>query len=218
MWKVTHDWQTVNTENALGREWNVSSGWKCIHLSSTLELESLWVVVFQNQRSKKWNYMIINCGSNRKWSHFYQRLLPKESPPWDGRLLSPSSLSLGRISIFFFPSSSSFLSLFCFLLPVPVSSLCPPPFPTLYLQLVDAEAGLQKRDLSEWMVLWELFSVHYLIELWEEERPTSHVRWSGESDKEIPEVRLERHTAVLQRYWSWLLSGGPRVIHTFTKL
>lgn len=78
-WKVTLGWLTVNMENALERKWNVvSNRWKCVNFPSTLELESLWVVMFQNQKNRKKSSMIVITGRRkRQGSHCYESLIPK---------------------------------------------------------------------------------------------------------------------------------------------
>lgn len=77
--KVTLGWLTVNVENALERKWNVvSNRWKCVNFPSTLELESLWVVMFQNQKnSEEKQYDYHQGRRKRKGSHCYESLIPK---------------------------------------------------------------------------------------------------------------------------------------------
>ena len=95
-WKVTLGWLTVNVENALERKWNVvSNRWKCVNFPSTLELESLWVVMFQNQKnSKKSSMIIITGGGKRKGSHCYESLIPKRKASPQRRRPDPFFLFL----------------------------------------------------------------------------------------------------------------------------
>lgn len=147
-WKVTLGWLTVNVENALERKWNVVSGrWKCVNFSSTLELDSLWVVVFQKQKNrKKKKCVIISTGrSKRKGSHFYWRLMPqrKVSPQRSGSdpffLLCHALSSVPSLHLCLLCLPAPFLPFHILsLLPLPVSSLCVsyhPPSPTSLLHL-----------------------------------------------------------------------------------
>lgn len=177
--KATLGWLTVYVENALERKWNfVSSRWKCVNFPSTLELESPWMVVLQKQKNRKKKSVNISTGrSERKGSHFYERLRLKgkvapqsRSHPfflfsfmlWPQHLLSHLFFLLPSCP---FISSLFFLSLL--LLPSALTSLPAPFFPFLNHSpsSSDAELGLKKSDLIELLAVWEHLFVYYLIQL-----------------------------------------------------
>lgn len=71
-----------NVENALERKWNVvSSRWKCVNFSSTLELESPRVVVFQKQKNRKMVWLSAQVRVKERVHIFMKGSCPKGSLP-----------------------------------------------------------------------------------------------------------------------------------------
>lgn len=160
-------------ENTLERNCDVSSR-QSVWISPTLELESLWVGVFQKQKNRKKNCMIITSSRSKiKGSCFWFCF------SWS----SESSLYLYLLLALlpFCPFMSSLLPV----RPSPFTSIPLSSFPylTFYEVQVVLTLGSRATSLSWWYCESFLLYIN-LTQLWAEEAPLTRAGWSRESVKQ----------------------------------
>lgn len=206
-----------NVENALERKWNVvSSRWKCVNFSSTLELESPRVVVFQKQKNRKMVWLSAQVRVKERVHIF----MPKRKSPLCevGHTLLPvlSCFVLSTLYLSYFSSSLPALSYPLSLSPLPVSSLLLPPhhsppsllhsFPSLTLHQVQMMLNLASRGATS-LSWWHCESTFlFVISFISRERWHLQIMLGGPGNpinKVILELRLGKGKWQSWRCWKW---------------